>query len=145
MDREELITDIKLVYNLCEVPWSENEIFYLSDNKIDEKFRTWLKENEKNIYLEFVETLKETNESLINNFSIFDFFEYSFDNIEEETIEIYVDFLFDYEDLKEELEDNIMDYLELSQDEYEEDYYDEDYEDLKEDRYDDYDYYDDYN
>lgn len=146
MDREELITNVKLVYTLCDVSWAENDIFCLSDDKIDEKFRDWLNENEKTTYLEFIDILESSNNSLTDTFSIFDFFEFSTDKSDEELIEIYVNFILEHESLKEELIDNILDYLELNQEEdYDDDYYDDDYDELKEDRYDDYDYYDDYN
>lgn len=145
MDREELISSMKLIYNLCDNSWEDNDIICFSDDKVDIKFRRWLKSNDLLTYEEINNNLKNLDRNNLN-FSIFDFFEIIDDKTDEELIEIFIDFLIDNEELKEELEFNIEQFLEINQeDEYDEDYYDENYEELKEDRYDDYDYYDEYN
>lgn len=145
MNKYELAEKIKQVKDLDDVDWTDCELLYFSDENADLTFRNWLKENEHQAYNEFLRNISFHNGINKDNFTIVDFFTYINNYTDDELIDILVDFVFENDDLQEELEDNVLSFLNIDNDdkyEYSEDEYD-DY--LKEDSYDDYDYYDDMN
>lgn len=139
MKKNNLINKIKSVYSLCEESWSDCEIFDFEDKNINKEFLYWLKDNYKSFYKNLNNILGP--KQIEEDFTIIDFFECLLDRSEDELIEIFVDFLYDSDDLVDELLTNIENFKEdFGNDDYED--FDDD--DLKEDRYDDYDFYDDY-
>lgn len=142
MTIEALVGKIINIKNSLDKEYEELGVFYFSDENVDEKFFEWLKDKNNEIYL----AVKSNAES--ENPSVFDFLglEDSYD--EDELLEIFIEFVSLDKTRLEELEDNLSGFNknDYRSSDYDEDY-NNDYDDYsKEDRYDDYDFYDeDYN
>lgn len=146
MEIDEILEKILTIKDLSDCDWGNNNLFIFSDSDADFKFKSWLNENDPNLYSEFVKIL-ELSGITEDNGTITDFLNLMPETkTDEELIEIVVSFVIEEKDLLEELNDEIAIFFENENDKYgyNDDYNDyDDYDDYsKEDRYDNYDYYD---
>lgn len=148
MELEKFIEKILTIRSLSDTSWDKSNLFTFIDEEINYNFFMWLKENNNELFSEYLTILTGINLELDNS-TIIDFLTVMSEiNNEEDLIEIIIDFIAEDSDLLEELNNEINNILKkekdlfvFEDDDYEDDY--DPYDGFSKNRYNDYDNYDD--